>query len=145
MGIPSAEKSLNEPQKRSVGSFNFGARPQSWTDCGLKYVMSPSGSHIYAPAGRFSSSRRNSMLLLGCPRMDVPPGIDRCTLRCERKPVTINIRPALAGLRIGSSDTVVQFIFDATADLADFVDCEVDCRDDQRIAGRVVGQFICGQ
>ena len=36
MGDPSGAKSLNEPQKRSTGSFNFGSRPQSCTACWLK-------------------------------------------------------------------------------------------------------------
>jgi hypothetical protein len=35
IGVPSAAKSLNDPQKRSTGSFSFGARPQSRTAAGL--------------------------------------------------------------------------------------------------------------
>ena len=46
---------LKDPQKRSAASCSFGARPHRFTASGLKYVMSPRASHVYAAAGRLSS------------------------------------------------------------------------------------------
>src|SRR5262245_65655735 len=62
-----------------MGSFSFGARPQTSSACSLKYVMSPSASQVYAPAGNASSRLWScvSPLTSGSPLT-----LGRCPITC---------------------------------------------------------------
>src|SRR5262245_53244867 len=86
-----------------MGSFSFGARPQTLSACSLKYVMSPSASQVYAPAGNASSKLWNcvSPLTSGSPYTlgRYPITLFTGSNRCATAP-----RSAVDGL--GSNDAV---------------------------------------